>query len=314
MSEGGNDNSISEATRRDVFDYLRVEQVKWAGRLEEAVFLSRLYRLGDIPSGEWRFGSIAEEIRQHRVRNPTDWEDDWVFEDSRFDLYACPDEEFLSFLCEMLHPIVRRDANEVGKLLGAFNDILATEGWQIIQEGEMGGRPVYGAQQLMPSASLALKSARESSDILNASYIARQVTRMQAAIQSDPELAIGTAKEFVETICKTILDSLGEPFSKGADLLDLVKQVRAELELLPESIDDKARGAATVKRILSNLGTAAQGLAELRGLYGTGHGKTAGSGGLQPRHARLAVGAATTLGVFLFETYQQRTGNGSSNG
>jgi hypothetical protein len=53
---------------------------------------------------------------------------------------------------------------------------------------------------------------------------------------------------------------------------------------------------------LSNLGTIGNGLAELRGLYGTGHGKTAE---LSARHAKLAVGAAATLATFLFETHKE---------
>jgi hypothetical protein len=34
-------NSISEVTRRDIMDFLSVEQVPWAGRLDETGFLSR---------------------------------------------------------------------------------------------------------------------------------------------------------------------------------------------------------------------------------------------------------------------------------
>lgn len=310
MNEENKANSISEATRRDIFDFLRLESVNWAGRLEDTEFLSRLYDLKELPSYDQRFPTMAEDIWQHRVNNPTDLDDDWVYEDARLNLRGSSDEAFLNFLCEMLHPLVRPDTEEACALVAVFNESLAVAGWQIVQEGRLAGRPVYAAQQLMPSASVALESAHNVSGVLSAGYVAHQVTRMQAAIESDPELAIGTAKEFVETICKTVLDALGESFSKSASLLDLVKQVRAELQLLPEDIAEEAKGAATVKRLLSNLGTTAQGLAELRGLYGTGHGKTADAGGLQPRHARLAVGAATTLGVFLFETYQERNGDG----
>ena len=57
-----------------------------------------------------------------------------------------------------------------------------------------------------------------------------------------------------------------------------------------------------VKRVLSNLATIVQGVAELRGLYGTGHGKDGKARGLQPRHARLAVGAASSLVTFVFQT------------
>ena len=69
---------------------------------------------------------------------------------------------------------------------------------------------------------------------------------------------------------------------------------------------DKARAADTIKRLLSNLATITQGIAELRNQYGTGHGRVRRSGGLTSRHAKLAVGAAATLAVFLVETHQVR--------
>ena len=54
-----------------------------------------------------------------------------------------------------------------------------------------------------------------------------------------------------------------------------------------------------------NLGTIGNGLVELRGLYGTGHGKHGTATGLSARHAKLAVGAASTLTVFLFATHTE---------
>lgn len=156
-----------------------------------------------------------------------------------------------------------------------------------------------GAPPLQDAKGVAFK--------LNADYVQQQIARMESAIDADPELAIGTAKEFVETVCKTILSEYNEPAPSQASVPDLVKQVRGKLDLLPEDIPEKAKGTETIKRLLSNLGTLAQSLAELRGLYGSGHGKHARVKGLQPRHAKLAVGAATTLAVFLFETNQQRT-------
>lgn len=61
----------------------------------------------------------------------------------------------------------------------------------------------------------------------------------------------------------------------------------------------------TIRRLLSNLATITSGIAELRNSYGTGHGKAASSKGLGPRHAKLAVGAASTLAVFLAETHRE---------
>lgn len=49
-------------------------------------------------------------------------------------------------------------------------------------------------------------------------YFAQQVRTPQEAADTDSELAIGTAKEFVESICKTILSERGTPAAKNEDL------------------------------------------------------------------------------------------------
>jgi len=137
--------------------------------------------------------------------------------------------------------------------------------------------------------------------------LTRQLQRLRDAADEDPALAIGTAKEMLETACKTILEEYGTPVPPDWDVPELLKAVRKELKLLPDDIPDGARGAETIKRLLSNLGQIGQGLAELRNLYGSGHGRAGRAKGLSPRHARLAVGAAATLVQFLFETYRERT-------
>jgi hypothetical protein len=135
----------------------------------------------------------------------------------------------------------------------------------------------------------------------------RQIERMKVAVENDPALAIGTAKELVETVCKTILTERNIEFSPDADVPKLVKETRQVLGLVPESIPNSAKGSESIRRLLSNLGNVAQGLGELRNLYGTGHGKGGSVRGLGPRHARLAVGAAGTLATFLFETHLERS-------
>ena len=85
-----------------------------------------------------------------------------------------------------------------------------------------------------------------------------------------------------------------------------LREARKALGLIPESVPNSAKGAETIRRLLSNLGNVAQGLGELRNLYGTGHGKTGNAKGLSPRHAKLAVGAAATLATFLLETHSDR--------
>jgi hypothetical protein len=103
-------NEISEVTRRAIIDSFMTSGTDWAGRLSEDDFLARLYDLTSLPSTDNRVRTAAADIRQHRV-NWRDWDDDWVFYDSRFNLLHAPDEKFLSFLCETVHPIVRRDSD-----------------------------------------------------------------------------------------------------------------------------------------------------------------------------------------------------------
>lgn len=151
----------------------------------------------------------------------------------------------------------------------------------------------------------SLDPLKEHAKVLNSNHLAEQIRRMEASVETDPSLAIGTAKELIETCCKTILAERGKPVSGTPDVSTLTKETLKELKLVPEGVPDAARGADVIKRLLSNLGTIGNGLAELRGLYGTGHGKHGSASGLGTRHAKLAVGAAATLTVFLFETHKE---------
>jgi hypothetical protein len=127
----------------------------------------------------------------------------------------------------------------------------------------------------------------------------KEIERLENAIERDPALAIGTAKELIETCCKSILSKRGLEFLRKADLPELTKSVAKEPRLVPEGISDEAKGSETIRLILRNLSALTQYLAELRGLYGSGHGRDGKHRGLEPRHARLAVGAAVAFIDFM---------------
>ena len=149
-----------------------------------------------------------------------------------------------------------------------------------------------------------LGAIKDTAVIFDARHLAEQVRRMENAIDDDPSLAIGTAKELIETCCKTIMAARGKPVAGTPEVSNLTKETLRELKLIPEGVPDSTRGADVIKRLLMNLGTIGNGLAELRGLYGTGHGRDGRAKGLEARHANLAVGAAATLARFLFETHE----------
>ena len=202
--------------------------------------------------------------------------------------------------------------------MSRLNDLLRVDGWQLITSGHISGRPLYKPARIDKAAGVAVRFAHETAARVDSAYISRQVTRMEEAVESDPDLAVGTAKEFIETVCKTILDRAGEVYEKNDDLTALVKGTVKALRLAPNDVDAALPAADMVRRTLSNLAQIAQGAAELRNLHGTGHGRSAQDpSALQPRHARLVVGASATLASFLFETYEASgldAGTSSANG
>jgi hypothetical protein len=171
---------------------------------------------------------------------------------------------------------------------------LRKDGFQYVD-----GRVVTGAG--MPS----LDGIKENAAEFDARHLTEQIRRIEQSIESDPALAIGTAKELIETCCRTILSERGKPVIGSPDIPILTKETLRELKLVPDGIPDQAKGSDTIRRLLSNLATIGQGLAEIRNLYGSGHGKDGKTQAIKPRHAKLAVGAAATLVTFLFETHKE---------
>lgn len=153
-----------------------------------------------------------------------------------------------------------------------------------------------------------LGSLKKVAEKLDLHSIDRQIKRMEESIEKDPDLAIGTSKELIESCCKTILHEMNVSFDeKKIDVPQLSKLTLENLKLTPETVDPKAKGAEITKKILGNLGQISHSMAELRNLYGTGHGKTGKSSSLQARHARLAVSCASAFAHFVFETFEERT-------
>ncbi len=137
---------VTEVTRRSIFDFLGISGIAWSGRLEETEFLSRLYDLTTLPSTDDRFKTALGDIRQHR-NNWNDWADDWVLHDPRVNLLNVCDEEFLRFLCETIHPVVRVDGDEVQTLLDLYNRHLSNDGWALVEAEQISGKPIFTASK-----------------------------------------------------------------------------------------------------------------------------------------------------------------------
>jgi hypothetical protein len=221
---------------------MTVEGISWNGRLEETEFLSRLYDLENMPSTDSRFNNALGDIWQHRINN-YDWDDNWVFGDRRFNLMNCDDVLFLQFLCEMLHPIVRNDNTQVTKLHQIFNEYLSKDNFELIEKTRISDRPIFIGRHKLLGKTTIEKSRKEISNYLSDEYVIKQINLMESAIENSPELAIGTAKELIETICNTILAERQIEVDKNWDLLQLLKQTTKQLNLTPEGIPDETKAA-----------------------------------------------------------------------
>lgn len=122
--------------------------------------------------------------------------------------------------------------------------------------------------------------------------------RAISSIESDPAGAITSACSTLESVTKSILDGLGKPYPKDQSIQPLVSATLRELTLAPDQYSE-----AEIKRILGGLVNIPAGIGVLRTKYGDAHGRGTQFAQMFPRHARLAVNAASTIGLFLLETY-----------
>jgi hypothetical protein len=287
---------ITVVTRGAIIDGLAQLDMDWSGRLSQREFLSDLYDLSELPSNDPRKANALEDIIQHTEEFAGDWPPLWVLSDKRFNL-DCDDERLLRFLEKMLHPTVRPDTKEVLELVQLLNSHLVHDGWHLVKTSEMSGRPIFEARQ-----TSHVNPIIPSVDDFGSAYVKKQIDRAQRNIEQDPELAIGSAKELIETTCKTILTRLGQPLKE--DLPALVRATLDHLSIDLTGVHDLARAQNAVRRLLGSLSGLGAGVAEVRNAVGTGHGRDASAGDIQSMYARLTVNATATLVTFMMDRFR----------
>src|SRR5690606_34337174 len=134
-----------------------------------------------------RYSDASRDIWQHTVNND-DWDADWVFTDLRFNLLGGSPEAIMRFLCEDVHPVVRPDRDEAMRLVSHFNDQLRRAGWELVEEERIGGRPRFNFQRLVNHGSRSVSRARTVADALDAGWMAKEIERLERAVEADPAL------------------------------------------------------------------------------------------------------------------------------
>lgn len=284
--------------------------MKYYGRCtDEVTFLKRLYNLSALPSFDSRFEDSEGDIWQHTISND-DWGEFWVFDDERF-LLAFGNEDcyFLNFICEMFHPVVRDEKQHWKEFLDKINSLLKTDGYELYEKEYISGRAVYGWREIGGKNKVIETQIKDIKEAFDSEYINRQVELMVEQISISPYIAIGKAKELLETCSKTILEEQNIPIDPKWDLIKLVKECCKSIGLEAKQVNDKLTAKPIAAKILGSLSVITQGMAELRNIYGDGHGKRREFSSLPPRYADLAVGVAVACVKFMWETYKERKNN-----
>ena len=134
-------------------------------------------------------------------------------------------------------------------------------------------------------------------------HIEEQVTTIERAVVENPALAFDLAKTLVESTCKAVL---GERAGANDDLPKLFREATRQLVFVPEAVRGDTRVDESLKRTLSGLNGAVQGICELRNQCGfASHGSGEPRPALGSVQALLAASAADAVVGFLYRTHRQ---------
>ncbi|MBA3629907.1 MAG: abortive infection family protein [Actinobacteria bacterium] len=184
-------------------------------------------------------------------------------------------------------------------------DPLVPEARALVRSLQRDGAPVGDEANLVLGTAPVMLAIERFDRLGEPKVLLDHLHRIDASTGSDPAAAIGSAKELAESTFKFVLDDYSVTYQRNASLMDLYKLVATALALTRESVPASAKGSQAAHKVLQNMATAIQSLAELRNELGLGHGRTASSPALA-RHARLAANAARTVVEFVLETWHER--------
>lgn len=133
-----------------------------------------------------------------------------------------------------------------------------------------------------------------------------EIARAVPNLKTDPEDAVTAACSLVEAVCRSILIELRLPLPPKKDIDGLLKAVQEPLGLSPGRTDLPPDIEQDVRQVLGGLTSVAKGIGALRTHGGDAHGREKGFRRIDPRIAQLAINAASSLALFLIETWERK--------
>lgn len=133
-----------------------------------------------------------------------------------------------------------------------------------------------------------------------------EIARAVGSLEDDPEDAVTAACSLVEAVCRSILIELSLPLPLKKDIESLARAVREPLGISPRRSGFPAEIEHDVFQVLSGLTSVTKGIGALRTHAGDAHGREKGFKRIDSRIARLALFSASSLALFLIETWERK--------
>jgi hypothetical protein len=134
---------ITEITRRDVAKCFGDDL---CGGQDVVEIVRKFFPIDTLGAEFFSGRSLARDIEQHMIRNPGDWDVEYLFQ--QIGALTCSRDRFGRLLEAALHPLGRRGAEQTA-LVDALNLVLRRDGYALSRVAEESGYPIY---QLLPLA------------------------------------------------------------------------------------------------------------------------------------------------------------------
>lgn len=180
------------------------------------------------------------------------------------------------------------DASKARTLVRA----LSRQGWTLTNDGD-----------LMPQGGINVATGGREA-------LEEQLARLRQNT-NDPGALLGTAKDLLEATAKFILEELAFPQHDKMSFDELWHHARDRLGILPQQVAQGVPGSACIKAILQSSWTIAQQVNVLRGLQGSGHGRTLPTG-VSPEQALLVVREACSVTEYALASLDRQIGRRTS--
>lgn len=139
------DPPLSHITRRDV---ARIFGDDLAGERGTVEMVGRYFPLStpieDFLGSSGR--SLRDQIDRHMDRNRGDWSVEYLF--GEIGAFDCSRARFGALLEEAVHPLSRSGEEQL-QTVAALNKVLARDGYELAQESELSGHPIFGLRPLV---------------------------------------------------------------------------------------------------------------------------------------------------------------------